>query len=102
MNTAQAALTAFLRHDLPYDAWWAQLKPFLTQQAVFAYEYTDPSSIPTTAITGTPFVSASPSATQMNVLVPTGIGQYVVVLYRENKRAGWAVDRFTPPAQTEP
>ena len=102
VNTAQAALTAFLRRDLAYDAWWAQLKPYLTEQAVFAYEYTDPSSIPVTTITGTPLVSAAPSATQMNVLVPTGVGQYVIVLYRENKSAGWAVDRFTPPAQTGP
>lgn len=97
--TAQTALTAFLQRDLPYDSWWAQLKPTLTQEAVFAYEYTDPQSVPATTITGEPRMSAAPSATQMNVLIPTGVGQYMIVLYRENARAGWAVDRFTPPEQ---
>lgn len=100
--TAQAALKAFLQRDLPYDSWWAQLKPMLTQGAVFAYEYTDPQSVPATTITGEPLVSAAPSATQMNVLIATGVGQYMIVLYRENARAGWAVDRLTPPEQAGP
>lgn len=100
--TAEAALTAFLQRDLPYEAWWAQLKPMLTQEAVFAYEYTDPQSVPATTITGEPLVSAAPSATQLNVLIPTGVGQYMIVLYRENARAGWAVDRLTPPEQAGP
>ncbi|WP_136588159.1 MULTISPECIES: hypothetical protein [Actinomycetes] len=101
-DTAQAALKAFLQRDLPYDSWWAQLKPMLTPEAVFAYEYTDPQSVPGTTITGEPLVSAAPSATQLNVLIPTGIGQYLIVLYRENARAGWAVDRLTPPEQAGP
>lgn len=100
--TARAALTAFLQRDLSYESWWAQLKPMLTQEAVFAYEYTDPQSVPATTITGEPLVSAAPSATQMNVLIPTGVGQYLIVLYRENARAGWAVDRLTPPEQAGP
>lgn len=99
---AETAMRAFLQRDLPYDVWWAQLKPMLTPQAVFAYEYTDPESVPPTTITGASVVSAAPSATAMNVLVPTGVGQYLVVLYRENSRAGWAVDRLTPPEETGP
>ena len=102
IEAAQKALSVFLQRDLPYETWWAQLKPLLTEQAVVAYEYTDPTSVPATSISGTPMVSAAPSATEMNVLVPTDVGQYLVVLYRQNTRAGWAVDRLTPPAQTGP
>jgi hypothetical protein len=99
---AQHALTAFLRPDVPYDLWWAELQPLLTPQATFAYEYTDPASIPAATITGEPVVSAAPTGTHVNVLIPTTAGQYLLVLYRENRDAGWAVDRLTPPAQSAP
>jgi hypothetical protein len=94
---AAEAMTAFVDRTLPYDQWWAQLAPYLSASALVAYEYTDPTNVPASAVTGDPLVVAAPDGTTLSVLVPTDQGQYRVELERQSDQAAWAVSRFTPP-----
>jgi hypothetical protein len=94
---ARSAMEAFVQNTLPYDQWWAGLSPYLDGDALVAYEYTDPTLVPASSVTGDPQVSAAPDATQITVLVPTDVGQYRVLLNRQAVGGEWTVSRLTPP-----
>jgi len=94
---ARSAMDAFVQNQLPYDQWWAGLSPFLDGDALVAYEFTDPSLVPASSVTGEPRVSSAPDATQITVLVPTDVGQYQVLLNRQAVGGEWTVSRLTPP-----
>ena len=94
---ARSAMEAFVQNQLPYDEWWAGLSPYLDGDALVAYEFTDPSLVPASSVTGEPRVSSAPDATQITVLVPTDVGQYQVLLNRQAVGGEWTVSRLTPP-----
>ncbi|MBF4636231.1 hypothetical protein ITJ38_17610 [Agreia pratensis] len=94
---AEKAMTAFVDRARPYDLWWPDVSQYLGPEARYAYEYTDPAKVPASAVTGAAVVSATPSATQVTVLIPTDIGQYNITLNRQNRDGEWTITRLTPP-----
>jgi hypothetical protein len=96
-TAATKALAVFADHDRPYAAWWAAFSPLLTNEAYQDYEYTDPTQVPVSKVTGAGRISAAPSATEATVLVPTNVGQYQVQLQRQSTSAPWFVGVMTPP-----
>lgn len=93
---AESAMREFVNHDREYDAWWAALSPYLDPDALSDYAYTDPRMVPVAQVTGPGVVSASPSGTQVTVLVPTDGGQYRVDVFRQAAGAAWLVGSMTP------
>lgn len=91
------ALTAYGRHDLSYDEWFAQLQPFLDATAVDAYATVNPSRIPAFTIDG-PGETADVTSTHAVVDVATSIGRYTIELRREDTSAEWSVTRIQPPS----
>ncbi|MFF2832356.1 hypothetical protein ACFVSK_11395 [Cellulosimicrobium cellulans] len=96
LEAAQAAMTAFARPDLDYDAWWVGLEPLLTQQAGLDYAYVDPANVPATAVTGPATLAEETSAYVATVEVPTDVGLYAVVLTRQDADAPWLTARISP------
>ena len=80
-------------------AWWAQIKPLLSPQAVLDYAGTDPANVPYVHLTG-PATLTSVGASADNVAfvaVPTDVGRYIVHL-APTPTGGWTVTRITPPS----
>ena len=94
---AGAAMTSFVRIDLPADAWLDQLSPRLTGDAVSAFYGTDPLEVPARQVTGPPRWDGSTSAYLATVVVPTDVGNYRVLLIREGQGAPWLVQNISPP-----
>lgn len=90
------ALTAYGRRDLPYDQWFAQLRPFLDETAVDAYATVNPSRIPPFTIDG-PGETADVTSTHAVVDVATSAGRYTIELRRADASAAWGVTRIQPP-----
>lgn len=103
VRVAEHAMAAFADHNRSYDEWWAALSPMLTNDALVAYEDTNPARVRPSQVTGEGVVASAPNFNRMSVLVPTDVGQYAIELIRQgdNNPDGtppWFVDRFTPPA----
>jgi len=96
-HAASAAMTAFLRPELDYETWWADLEPLLTYEAAVGYSYTDPANVPASKVTGPAVVRDGDSAYLASVEVPTDAGTYTVVLVRADGDAPWLVERLNPP-----
>lgn len=94
---AGTAMTAFARPSLPFDTWWAELEPLLTQQAQQDYAFVDPANVPATAVTGPGTLVDETSAYVATVEVPTDVGVYTLVLTRADAASPWLASRFTPP-----
>lgn len=94
---AVTATTAFARPGVPFDAWWAELSPLLTQRAQQDYAFVDPANVPATAVTGPGVLVDETSAYVAGVQVPTDVGPYTVLLTRVDGAAPWLVSRLTPP-----
>ncbi|MDQ0729103.1 hypothetical protein [Microbacterium sp. W4I20] len=97
-------MATFADHDRSYDEWWAALSPMLTNDALVAYEGTDPANVRPSQVTGPGEVASASNFNQMSVLVPTDVGQYTIDLIRQgdnnaNGTPSWFVDRLTPPAE---
>lgn len=94
-------MTSFANHNRSYEEWWAELSPMLTNDALLAYEGTNPARVRPSQVTGPGVVASAPNFNQMSVLVPTDIGQYTIELIRQgdghgNGTPSWFVDRLTP------
>jgi len=103
VRVAEEAMTSFANHNRSYEEWWAELSPMLTNDALLAYEGTNPARVRPSQVTGPGVVASAPNFNQMSVLVPTDIGQYTIELIRQgdghgNGTPSWFVDRLTPPA----
>jgi hypothetical protein len=96
-SAAVAAVTDFVARTRSYGDWWGAFAPHLTPEARQAFEFTDPASIPATAVTDDGVLSAAPDGTSAAVLVGTDVGQYRVELVRQSVDAPWLVDRLSPP-----
>ncbi len=101
VEAAQAAMTAFARPGLEFEAWWGELAPLLTQQGQQDYAYVDPANVPATTVTGAGSLVDDTSAYAAGVEVPTDAGVYTLTLTRTDAHGPWLVARFTPPAQEQ-
>lgn len=104
VRVAEEAMATFADHDRSYDDWWAALSPMLTNDALVAYEGTDPANVRPSQVTGPGEVASATNFNQMSVLVPTDVGQYTIDLIRQgdnntNGTPSWFVDRLSPPAE---
>lgn len=93
---AVRAMTAFARTDLPASQWLDGLRPYLTDYAQMAYDGTDPTVAPFTAITGPATVVETDTDRVARIDVPTNTGSYLVILSRQDDDV-WRVERFIPP-----
>jgi hypothetical protein len=96
VRLADDAMRAFVAHDRGYDEWWADLSPYLGDDAKEAYAYTDPANVPASEITGRSLLSVVQDD-MLTVLVPTDIGSYSVELVREQSGGPWVIYRLRPP-----
>ena len=94
---AEESMRAFARPDLDQDSWWGQLEPLLSSEAQINYAYVDPANIPASHITAEPSLTEDASAHIAHVSVPTDIGEYTILLSRQDATAPWLAERITPP-----
>lgn len=97
-SAATDALRAFVSRDLDYTAWFEQLKPFLHESAVTAYETVNPSRIPAMKVLDGAETTETSTDTYAVVYVPTSLGDYTIELRRDDAAGSWGVTRFQPPA----
>jgi hypothetical protein len=92
LGSGERVWAAFSNRSLAYDAWWAQLKPLLSEAAQAVYVYDDPSKIPAMKPTGKIHLAAKapdqPRYT-VEVLVPTDKGQWGLDLERRTLTSKW-------------
>lgn len=96
-TAAAAAMASFVRVDLTAEDWWNRLSEHLTADAASAYYGTDPLEVPARAVTGAPRWDGSTSAYLANVVVPTDVGDYRLLLVREGQGSPWLVQTIAPP-----
>ena len=92
---------AFSETGLPYDAWWAQLKPMLSDSAQAVYVYDDPRNLPTMKLTGK--LSVAPKAPDdprftAEVVVPTSAGVFRLDLERHTRTSPYLLYAIKFPA----
>lgn len=102
IDAAVAAVTAFARPDLSYEAWWGGLTPHLDDNARRDYAYVTPAVIPARAVIGGGTITDGSSAWVARVAVPTDSGVYEVVVSRAAADGPWLVARFVPPTSGVP
>ncbi len=93
----EEVMRAFARPDLDHESWWAALEPLLSSEAQVDYAYVEPANIPAREVTAEPSVREDTSAYIAHVTVPTDIGEYTVLLSRQDGNAPWLAERITPP-----
>ena len=93
---ATAALRAYARPDRGSQAWWAHLRPHLSETAQTAYAGTDPRRIPVESITGPARLTPASLAALARVAIPTEDGIYLLLLSRTSDQR-WAVERIIAP-----
>ena len=98
VGRAGEIMTAFARPTRPYEDWWADLAPLLSEQAQQDYSFVDPANIPVSALTGDPVLVGESSAFLARVEVPTDAGVYELLLSRTDATAPWVGESITPPA----
>ena len=96
IETARAAVLAWARPDLSYDAWWAGLQPFLTEGGKKSFASVDPQLVPASDVVGEPVLEESPSPWLAYVLVATDVGSVRVLLARSDSSAPWLLERIDP------
>lgn len=96
-DAARATMAAFVATDRTADAWWEGLEPLLTPQARPVYQDVDPRLVPATQVTGDPEVTDETSTLLAEVVVPTDIGRYTVLLTRADGAAPWLAEQIRPP-----
>lgn len=104
LGAGQRVWAAFSAKDLAYDAWWAQLKPLLSDAAQAVYVYDDPRNLPTLTLTGSIRLARKPPAAPRytaEVIVPTSRGRFALDLERHTLRSPWLLYaiKFPPGVQ---
>ncbi|MGH3413386.1 MAG: hypothetical protein ACRDPH_09940 [Marmoricola sp.] len=104
LGAGERVWAAFSERGVPYHAWWARLRPLLSDGARAMYVYDDPRTIPPMRITGKVRIAAKapdePHYT-VEVVVPTSKGRFRLDLERHELRAPWLLYaiRFPPTVQ---
>lgn len=94
---ARAVLVTWARPGLPYDQWWAALKPLLNAQGQQDYAATDPALIPELEITGPGRLEDAEVDTSAVVWFPTSAGRFGVRLSRQTSTHPWLMSRIYFP-----
>lgn len=96
----RATFELWARPQVAYGQWWRDLAPRLSPAGKQAYQYTDPSQIPTLRITGALTKAAKapdlPGLSAM-VYVPTDRGQFALFLTRTTSTSPWLLLRISFP-----
>jgi hypothetical protein len=104
LGAGQRVWAAFSERGLAYDAWWARLKPQLSDAARATYVYDDPRNIPAMTLTGTIRVAAKPPAQPhftSEVVVPTDKGVFRLDLERHTRTSPWLLYAIRFPASVQ-
>jgi hypothetical protein len=92
LGAGQRVWAAFSASDQAYGAWWAQLKPLLSDAARAVYVYDDPHNIPAMTLTAPMRVAARAPAEPRytaEVIVATSKGTFALDLERHTLRSPW-------------
>lgn len=95
---AKATVTALLDTKVKEKKWWPRVKKQMTPEAQEVWKYTDPERVPKAKVNGAVKVEAV-SATDAEVTVPTSIGDWSLVLVRDDPKDKWLVSAMTPPEE---
>ncbi len=102
LGAGERVWAAFSNRGLSYEAWWAQLKPLLSEAARAVYVYDDPRKIPSMRITGEIHLAAKAPAEARytaEVVVPTNKGVFGLDLERHKIGSPWLLYAIKfPPA----
>ncbi|GAB3652885.1 hypothetical protein GCM10027596_02580 [Nocardioides korecus] len=92
LGAGQRVWAAFNHRGISHDAWWAALRPMLSEAAQASYVYDDPRNLPTLVQTGRIHAAAKapddPHFTA-EVIVPTGKGTFRLDLERRTRHSPW-------------
>lgn len=97
IETATAAMNAYLRPDLNQRAWLEGLAPYFDAAAVTNLGSVDPASIPRASLTGPVTLGREQSGYLARAIVPTSAGDYNLLLARSNTAGAWLVARIDAP-----
>ena len=92
LGAGQRAWAAFSHRGLSYDAWWAQLRPLLSEAARAVYVYDDPRKLPSMKLTQKLHLAAKAPAEAKytaEVVVPTSKGVFALDLERHTIKSRW-------------
>ena len=92
LGAGERAWAAFSHRGLSSSAWWARLKPLLSEAARAVYVYDDPRNIPEMRTTGKIYLSAKAPAEPRftaEVIVPTSKGVFSLDLERHTVKSPW-------------
>jgi hypothetical protein len=104
LGAGQRIWAAFSERGLPYAAWWAQLKPFLSTAARAEYVYDDPRNLPVMQLTGHVSVAPRPPARPgytAAIIVPTSKGTFRLDLERRTRSAPWVLYGMVFPSTVQ-
>jgi hypothetical protein len=92
LGAGERVWAAFSERGLSQSAWWAQLKPLLSDSAQATYVYDDPANLPAMSLTGDLHVAAkAPDQARFTaeVVVPTSKGVFALDLERHTIGGRW-------------
>lgn len=92
LGAGERVWAAFSERGVAYDAWWARLKPLLSDSAQAVYVYDDPTKIPAMKLTGKLRVAAKApdqAGFTAEVIVPTSKGVFALDLERRTLKSTW-------------
>ena len=93
---ATTVMETFARPQLSAVEWWRDMLPLLSQQGAHAYEGTDPSRIPVSAVTGDAQILDGSTEVMLIVQLPTDAGLYNITLTRPDASSRWLAERIRP------
>ena len=100
IGSGERVWAAFSERGLAYDAWWAHLKPLLSDSARAVYVYDDPRNLPAMKLTGKIRLAAKAPAQARytaEVVVPTDKGEFALDLERHTLGSKWLLYAITFP-----
>jgi ABC-type transport system substrate-binding protein len=101
LGAGERVWAAFSQRGVAYDAWWARLKPLLSDSAQAVYVYDDPRKIPAMTITGKLHLAAKApdqAGFTAEVVVPTSKGVFRLDLERRTLKSPWLLYAIKFPA----
>lgn len=104
LGAGQRVWVAFTTRGLSQHAWWAKLRPLLSNAAQATYVYDDPRNLPPMTMTGQLHVAPKPPAEprfSAEVVAPTSKGVFRLDLERHKIGSPWLLYaiKFPPAVQ---
>ena len=101
LGAGERVWAAFSQRGLSQDAWWARLKPLLSDSAQAVYVYDDPRNLPAMTVNGKIQLAAkAPDQPRFTaeVVVPTSKGVFQLDLERHTVKSPWLLYAIKFPA----